>query len=58
MAIGLAKLKTEVIDLMMKGESGDVSRRLTDALGKIDHSAAIAAQSLCHSSNRFPVPRL
>ncbi len=38
MGVDLAKLKTEVIDLMKKGKSGDVGKKLMDAFGKIDSS--------------------
>ena len=38
MGVDLAKLKIEVVELMKKGKSGDVGKKLMDAFGKIDSS--------------------
>lgn len=38
MGVDLAKLKIEVVELMKKGKSGDVGKKLMDAFGKIDAS--------------------
>jgi hypothetical protein len=38
MGVDLAKLKVEVVELMKKGKSGDVGKKLMDAFRKIDSS--------------------
>jgi hypothetical protein len=38
MGVDLAKLKIEVVELMKKGKSGDVGKKLMDVFGKIDSS--------------------